>query len=144
MRPEYHEQYQEHGRRPSSGVPDGEELQMIRDSVLLPHLLTIVQRGTEDAQSSAGVLQRLFVLVAQALHSRISRDLYALRQELARRKIKVEVVEYAGVILYYRYTCRGYEERIGIVREVMRAEIGAKLAGYLKEVLEPMSKGSPR
>jgi hypothetical protein len=139
MRPEH----QERGWHQASGVPDEEELQMIRDSVLLPHLLTMVERGMEEAQSSAGVLQRLFVRAAEVLHSRISRDLYALRRELARRKIKVEGAEHAGMILYYRYTCRGYEDRLGIVREVMRAEIGVKLAGYIKEVLEPLSKENP-
>ena len=136
--PEHHEQYQERGRRPASGVPSEEELRMIRDSVLLPHLLTMVQRGMEEAQNSTGVLQRLFVRVAQALHSRIRRDLYALRRELARRNIKVESDEQADMILYYRYTCRGYEERFGIVRDVMRAEIGVKLGRYIGDILKPL------
>jgi hypothetical protein len=136
-------EHRERGWNPASGIPDGEELRMIRDSVLLPHLLTMVERGMEDAKSSPGVLQRLFVRAAEALHSRIRRDLRALRRELARRNIKVESDEQADMILYYRYTCRGYEERFGIVREVLRAEIGVKLAGYIKEVLEPLSKENP-
>jgi hypothetical protein len=133
--PEHHEQYQERGRRPASGVPSEEELRMIRDSVLLPHLLTMVQRGLQEVQYSTSILKRLFAAAGQLLQNRIQRDLYTLRRELDRRNIRVVSDEHADTVLYYRYTCRGYEDRFGIVREMLRAEIGIRLARYIHDTI---------
>jgi len=60
----------------------------------------------------------------------IGNDYRKLKQEMRRRGIKVVEEDVNDGILYFRYYCRGYEERFGIVRETLRSEIILKLTGY--------------
>ncbi|GAA3406767.1 hypothetical protein ACFFNY_24830 [Paenibacillus hodogayensis] len=132
--PEHIEQYEARGDKKATH-PTTEELTMIRDYVLLPHMLTMVQRSIDDIKNSTNILKRLYLLSAEVVMSSINRDLYDLRRELSRRSIKIHGDEQVDMVVYYRYVCRGYEERIGIVREVMRSEISMRLAKYVSEVV---------
>jgi hypothetical protein len=71
---------------------------------------------------------------AQAVMNQIHKDMTLLRQELSRRKIKVVDDGQVDLIIYYKILCRGYEERFGIMRDVVRSEISVRLTNYLKDV----------
>jgi hypothetical protein len=107
---------------------------MIRDYVLLPHMLTMVQKYMEEMQNSSNLLKRLYLSATQVVMNQINRDMYELRRELSRRRIRVVGDEQVDLVVYHRFICRGYEDRLGIVREVMRAEISVRLTRYLGEV----------
>ncbi|MBB6675509.1 hypothetical protein [Cohnella nanjingensis] len=141
---EHQEQYEGRGETAKkSGHPTPEELTLIRDYVLLPHMMTMVQKGIDDMRNSTGVLKRLYLLSAQVLMNHISRDLYELRRELSRRSIRIVGDEQVDLVVYHRYICRGYEERLGIVREVMRAEISVRLAKYMGEISRLLQEPPP-
>ncbi|CAI6023831.1 hypothetical protein [Cohnella sp. JJ-181] len=133
---EHHEQYEEdHAAPQASGHPSAEELRMIRDVIVLPHMLTMVQRGMEECERSANLLNRLTLTGAQVLLNLITRDLHELRREMSSRRIRLlNVDEQVDLVIYHRYVCRGYEERFGIVREVLRSEISVQLARYMGEI----------
>lgn len=146
---EHQEQYDQRQDPKRSNRPTPEELVMIRDYVLLPHMMTMVQKGIDDIEKSpnvlASVLRRPSLEAAHALLTRLSQDLYLLRRELTKRKIRIIEDEQIDMTVYYRYFCRGYEDRFGMVREVMRGEISKRMtrySGQLSKVLHEWSKNT--
>lgn len=134
---EHQEHYEnrDDDRKKSSG-PSSEELTLIRDYVLLPHMLTMVQKSIDDINSSTNLLKKAYSALAQEVMARISQDLYGIRREFKRRNIKILNDEQVDTVLYYHFVCRGYQDRFGMVREVMRAEISVRLTKYLKGIMD--------
>jgi hypothetical protein len=131
---EHQEQYDARKDPKKQGHPTPEELTMVRDYVLLPHMLTMIQKSIDDIRNVPNLLNKLYVTAAQVLMNKISQDMYDLKRELSRRNIKVLNDEQVDLVVYYKYNCRGYEERLGMVREVARAEISVRLTKYLDEL----------
>lgn len=127
-----------------TGKADVDEMEMIRDYILMPHLVEMLTRSRADAERPPiGLLKPALIHVADALLDRATREHKALRQELARRRIKVYDAEFDGeMVYYYPYTCRGYEDRFGIMREVMRSELSIKLGRYVGDVQKTLREAS--
>lgn len=130
---EHTEQYESRNNAKTSRLTP-EEYAMARDFMVLPLMLTMVERSVEDIQNSTNVLKRLYVTAAQAVMNQIHKDMYALRRELSKRNIKVVHDEQVDLVIYYKLLYRGYEERFGIVRDVVRSEISVRLTKYLKDI----------
>lgn len=133
---EHQEQYE--GRNELKNAqkrPTEDELIMIRDYVLLPHMLTMVQKSIDDIENHSNLLKQLYLAAGRVIMNQISDDLYNLRRELSKRNIKIINDEQVDLIVYHRFICRGYEERFGMVRDVMRSEISIRLSKYLKEIV---------
>jgi hypothetical protein len=56
---------------------------------------------------------------------------------MKKRNIKVFDEETNDGIIYHKYSCRGYEDRFGIVRETLRTEISFRLANYAASIFHP-------
>ena len=131
---EHVEQYEKRNEIKNFNRPSTDELIMIRDFILLPHMLNMVQRAADEIKSSTNILRRHFIISTQILMDRITKDMYLLRKELTGRNIKVIAEEQVDLVIYHKIICRGYEERFGMVRDVIRAEISVRLTKYLNEM----------
>jgi len=132
---EHQEQYANRNKK-NQGRVTIEELTMIRDTIMLPHMLTLCERAIADVRFSANVFKRYFEKFLQMIIAKISKDLYTLRKELRTRNIKLIDEEMDDGVMYHRYVCRGYEDRFGIARETLRAEISIRLTRYAEEILQ--------
>ncbi|MFC5469321.1 hypothetical protein ACFPPD_11365 [Cohnella suwonensis] len=141
---EHQEQYQERHKKPLAGRATNEELKMIRDVIMLPHMLTMSDKSLQEVKRVPNLFKRTFEQVVQLIMNKISKDLFSLRRELKNRNIKVFDDETADGIIYHRYVCRGYEDRFGIVRETLRSEISVRLARYASEVVHPEATGEEK
>lgn len=136
---EHQEQYENRREKNSRKQPTEEEFKMIRDYILLPYMLSMVQKSVEDIENHSNLLKQLYLTAGRALMNQISTDLYSLRRELSKRNIKIISDEQADMVIYHRFICRGYEDRFGMVRDVMRAEISIRLSKYIKELVGRMN-----
>lgn len=119
-------------------VPTREELEMIRDSILLPIMLTMVEKSGKDMLLSSNSLRKLYAAATQILMDRIHRDLAKINKELREKKIKVFQDEREDDDLHYRYICRGYENKFAIMRDVARANISVKLGEHIQRMIEDL------
>ncbi|WP_255570738.1 hypothetical protein [Cohnella sp. CFH 77786] len=131
---EHQEQFESRNQPKATGKATTEELTMIRDYVLLPHILTILQNSLNDVQNSTNVLKKAFIAFTQSIMNRVTKDMYEVKRELSRRNIKILNDEQADMIVYHRFVCRGYEDRFGMVREVMRSEITVRISKYINDI----------
>lgn len=111
-----------------------EELTLIRDYVLLPHMEQMVQRSIDDVEHSTNILKSLYSMAGRYVLNSITSDMRKLRAELKQRSIKILNEEHSDFIVYYHYYCRGYQDRFGMTRDVMRSEISTRLGAYVAAV----------
>ncbi|MEK3791831.1 hypothetical protein MKX42_08910 [Paenibacillus sp. FSL R7-0204] len=111
-----------------------EERTMVRDLILLPYLDTMVSKSLKELELSNSILKRAFMLAGQAIQQRIMQDTYQLQKELRQHNIRVLADEQEEFLVYYKIFCRGYQERFGLTRDVMRTEISLRLTRYTAEL----------
>jgi hypothetical protein len=111
-----------------------EERTMVRDLILLPYIDTMVSKSLKEIEHSGNILKRAFLMAGQAIQRRIMQDTYQLQKELKQRNIRVLADEQEEFLVYYKIFCRGYQERFGLTRDVMRTEISLRLTKYTAEL----------
>lgn len=127
---------------PEHGHIDWRELTMIRDYILLPHLLTMVQRNLDGLKYADMTLKPLYVSVTELLMERITKDQRRLKGQLAKRSIRLSGdPEYNDPVYAYTYLCRGYEHVFRIVRDVMAVQVRLMLTEYLSGVYQEVAGG---
>ncbi|MEC0168150.1 hypothetical protein [Paenibacillus graminis] len=131
---EHVEQYEEQQRDTGNKLITIEERTMVRDLILLPYIDTMVGKNLKEMELSSSILKRAYLMAGQAIQRRIMQDTYQLQKELKQRNIKVLADEQDEFILYYKVFCRGYQERFGLTRDVMRTEISLRLTQYTAEL----------
>ncbi len=134
---EHVEQYEEQ-QRDTSKMITIEERTMVRDFILLPYIDTMVSKSLKETEHSGNILKRAHSMAGQAIQRRIMQDTYQLQKELKQRNIKVLADEQDEFILYHKVFCRGYQERFGLTRDVMRTEISLRLTRYTADLGEAL------
>jgi len=114
------------------GTISDEEHAMIKEVILLPLLQMLVERDRKHFADPACTRQfaKLYEEQAIKLWSVIQSDLTALRKELRRREIKtyLELKDENGI--RYLYTHRGYQSRMALSWNLIRAELQVRKAEY--------------
>ncbi|REK68018.1 MAG: hypothetical protein C6P35_03350 [Cohnella sp.] len=123
------------------GKATPDELEIIRRVLVLQNMVIMLEKQYADMQYSLHMLKPLYLQVTEALIVAINRDLADSRRELRRRKIKIIDDEQNDFILYVNYICRGYEERIGFTREVIKAQIQLRLTQYIRDLINRLQEG---
>lgn len=119
-----------------------EEREMVRDLILLPYIDTMVSKGLKEIEMSGNVLRRANVTAGRYIQKRIIQDVYQLRRELKQRNIKVVEDTQDDFVTYNMIYCRGYQERFGLTRDVMRTEISLRLTQYTADLGAALKGGS--
>ncbi|MEK3749176.1 hypothetical protein NYE25_13090 [Paenibacillus sp. FSL E2-8871] len=131
---EHVEQYEEQQRENPDKMITVEERTMVRDLILLPYIDTMVSKSLKEIEPSSNILKRAYLMAGQAIQRRIMQDTYRLQKELKQRNIRVLADEQEEFLVYYKIFCRGYQERFGLTRDVMRTEISLRLTKYTAEL----------
>jgi hypothetical protein len=111
-----------------------DERTMVRDLILLPYIDTMVGKSLKEIEHSGNILKRAYVMAGQAIQQRVMQDTYQLQKELKQRNIRVLADEQEEFLVYYKIFCRGYQERFGLTRDVMRTEISLRLTRYTADL----------
>jgi hypothetical protein len=121
-----------------------QEIEMMRDSIILPMALGIVEKNSREVAMSSLTLKLLFSNAAKILAKQIRADAQKSKKVLVEREIRVMEESKDDTELIYRYVCRGHEDRFVMTKDFMRAEIGVRIGRYAKslvDVLQEAGKG---
>lgn len=111
-----------------------EERTMIRDLILLPHIDTMVAKSLRELDHSSSILKRAYQMAGEAIQRRVMQDTYQLQKEMKQRNIRFIPDEQDDFVVYHKVFCRGYQDRFGLTRDVMRTEISLRLTKYTVEL----------
>lgn len=115
--------------------PTTEELELMKDSVLLPIMHTFVLKRTHTVENSSDPLRQLYAKTTEVLAKHIQLDLLQVRRCLAEKKIHIHEDEKDDHMLRYRYKYRGYEDHFTITRDYLRVEMGMRIGRYVDGLL---------
>ncbi|MBB6732676.1 hypothetical protein [Cohnella zeiphila] len=135
---EHQEQFEARKEQKPAQRQTEDERFLVRDYIVLPHMLTIADNSQRGNQSTANPLRSLIDIFLQTLMNRISGEMQSIVRELTRRNIRVSQDEHVDDIYYYQVRCRGFVEKVGYTREVMRSEIRVKMKKLTEEILRPI------
>lgn len=119
-----------------ANMPTTEDITLIRDKAVLDNLQIMVERNLQGIKGSSYLLTRMYIAVTQLILNRINADLRQIHQEMRQRRIKITGENQQDDILYFDFTCRGYQDRFGVMREALRTEMSLRLGVYVKAVIE--------
>jgi len=111
-----------------------EEMTMIRDYILLPHMESMVKKSLNDIEYSTNVLKRLYLMAGQKVLDQIVNDSRKLKRELKQRNIRILEIKYEDFVINHHYFCRGYNDVFGITRDAMKSEISLRLSQYISDL----------
>ncbi|MBQ4899380.1 hypothetical protein KB559_11080 [Paenibacillus sp. Marseille-P2973] len=125
-----------------AGIITTEERRMIRDYILLTHMLTMIQKSIEDLKFTDSLFKDVFMACNEHIENMVLMDAKNHRLTLKDYGIQVTREEHAGFVVYYHYICRGYTDRLGLTRDVMRSEISIRLGKYVAEIGEAIKRAA--
>ncbi|MBY0009856.1 hypothetical protein [Paenibacillus typhae] len=133
---EHVDQYEEQakGENDSRTMLTNAERTMVRDLILLPYIDTMVSKSIEEIERSGNMLTRMYLMAGRYIQNRVMQDTYRLQKELKQRNIRVLADEQEDFLMYYKIFFRGYQERFGLTRDIMRTEISLRLTRYTSEL----------
>ncbi|MEK3722335.1 hypothetical protein [Paenibacillus sp. FSL H8-0034] len=121
--------------------PTEEEQEMILNSLLLPMMLTMIERNGKEFELSTNMLRRYYIAATEILMNRIHVEMVKNKLELKARKIKVfEDNTRMDDDLHYKYICRGYEYPFSVMRDVVRSRISVMMGEFVKSLLVKMKE----
>ncbi|WP_240420276.1 hypothetical protein [Paenibacillus periandrae] len=120
--------------------PTAEEHEMILNSILLPMMLTMVEKNGKEFEVSTNMLRKYYIAATQILMNRIHTEMVKNKNELKARKIKVFEDVRPDEDLHYKYLCRGYEYPFAIMRDVVRSRISIMMGEYITGLLIKMKE----
>lgn len=121
------------------GRPTIDELFMVREMLVLPNIVTMLERQRQEMEYSSMMLKPLYLRSVDALIFAVNRDLSNTRMELQQRKIKTWEGDHNEFTLCVEFMCRGYRDKFEIVREYLKSVIRERLTEYIKEMGEALS-----
>ncbi|WP_374020183.1 hypothetical protein ABU162_11440 [Paenibacillus thiaminolyticus] len=124
--------------------PKREELELMKNYVMLSHLQTMVTRKIRDIERSSETLKSLYSQAAQILAQHIDRDLSKAGRAMLDKNIHLFTGEHDGQAITYPYTCRGHEGSFLITREYMRADMSKRLGRYTDHLVAALRNSSIR
>jgi hypothetical protein len=137
---EHKEQYEQRHQQKITGMPTSDEMTLIRDFVMYPNIISMLHRGIDQIRTANIPLKELLARCLEVIMFSVTDDYYALKRELKARNIQVFADVTDDGVLYHRYLCRGYENRFGITREALKAEMGNRLAKYTDQLAKSLKQ----
>ncbi|GIP38114.1 hypothetical protein J31TS4_13940 [Paenibacillus sp. J31TS4] len=109
----------------------------IKELVLLPILLTLLERDRRAVESSSLKMKEAYLAWLERAADAVHRDLAAIRRSLKEKKISLylEAKDESGI--RYLYVYRGYQDRMFLRWEYVKAEVEERLAAYTRPAGHP-------
>lgn len=117
-----------------NGIVDTEDRFLVRESVVLKNLLIMIEKSGAELKTMGTLLERAYAMAQRIIEDRVLEDSKANRAALKAREIKLHDEEHNDLVIYYHFTCRGYNEKFGMTRDVLKSEISVRLGKYTSEI----------
>jgi len=119
-----------------------QELNLIRDYILLPVAISIVNKNRLEIAESKDLLRSLYSSALLVIMTRMRNDLEDIRRQL--KEMNINVVDSRRTRVndseQYPYFVRGKRGDFSIRRDEIKAEVGRQLGRYIADVTKPLGQ----
>jgi hypothetical protein len=113
-----------------------EELKMVKEAILFPVMLDVIQNDIEKIKKVNLKLDLLLIISFQNIQDQIFNDNRALKYQLKERGIKIYEQRRTSLGIEAEYKCRGYQHHLSLLWSVISADILKKAGHYMNITLE--------
>jgi len=117
-------------------LPTQEELRLVRSCALLPMMIGIVEANRRSMEVSSYPLKTLYISATHILLSRLYDELTQVKRTLKEHRIQIREEEHVDGALHYCFVCRGYEDRLTLIRDMARAEISTRIGQHINAIFQ--------
>lgn len=107
-----------------------EELYLLRESILLPLLIEMIETGLTNMDESKNILKRAYLMTGSYMVVLVKADLARIRRQLSTAKIVSWEKGSTKHVLVHRYVRYNEESFLTIDRKEARAELSIRLGHY--------------
>ncbi|WJH34488.1 hypothetical protein MJA45_18950 [Paenibacillus aurantius] len=111
--------------------PTESEAALVRKYVLLPVLLTMLQRDIDAVTRSALKVSLPYIVIMQRMMDTVREDLSRVRSGLGKAGIRIYTEEKNAKGIQCKYVCRGYHESFTMSRDSVKAEVSLLAGQYV-------------
>lgn len=116
-----------------------EEHFRIKDYIFLTLLLNLIDKNIKELQHTPMLtLKSLYTMAAETLLDRVHADMLDVKKYFREHKIKVEEADDHSYderfSLRYKVYFRGYNETMGIMKDIVKGELGIRLGKYIGDL----------
>lgn len=104
---------------------------MIKQYVLLPLLLDVLERDQRALASASLKLPQVYKGLIRLLQNAVAADLARVRQGMREHGLKVFEERRTNLGIEARYLCRGYTYEFSMLWGLVKAELISRLCAYL-------------
>ncbi|RUS47578.1 hypothetical protein [Cohnella sp. AR92] len=126
---------------PATGQLTADEMYLVREAILLPLILQMLDKKLKEMEWSSDTLKTLYKRSIELVIDRVLQDHIGVRKELRARRIKTWDGDNTDFALYINYNCRGYDGNFFVTHDLAKSEIGVRLGKYIQEAFLPISGG---
>ncbi|WP_199909920.1 hypothetical protein [Paenibacillus sp. CAA11] len=116
------------------------ELEMIREYILLPVVLSIVEQKRQEVERSAQTLKSLYASAAKIMILDLRKDIHKLKSSLLEKNIRVVQDSRDEYELNYRYIYRGQTHQISMTRDYLKNAVGIRISQYVSRLIASMQQ----
>ncbi|RNB59447.1 hypothetical protein EDM57_04710 [Brevibacillus gelatini] len=107
------------------------ELELLREYVLLPIVLTIFERDKKNIEESEISIKQPYVTAINEAMYRITRQLSKLKNEMYRKGLRVVKETRTEHGIDCLFLCRGYSQQFQMLWDFVKAETEVRMQQYL-------------
>lgn len=112
-------------------LPTGDELMLVKDFILLPILLDVLERDIKLLAVTPLKMPAIYIKSFRNVQDRIIEDLHDVRKKLRKCGFKVYDPQRTETSIEAEYVCRGYCYRFAMLWGLVKAEVEKKLSFYM-------------
>lgn len=114
---------------PTSPLQTGEEIHMVKECVILPFLLDVLEKDIRSMEGSG--VNGLYIQRLRGIQKAVTARLTTLKQDCRTRGVAILETRRKEYSLLLRYRCRGYQHHMELQWDFVRADIERRLAEAL-------------
>ncbi|MEI7027487.1 hypothetical protein [Paenibacillus sp. y28] len=114
-----------------SRMPAAEDMQLVKDYLLLPVLLEVLERDMSILQTLKLKMPAPYVRTLRGVQDQVTSDLASVRTRLRQRGVKVYEERRTAAGIEAMYLCRGYHYPFSMLWSLIKAEVEQRLNRYL-------------
>lgn len=113
-------------------VLSADEVRLVRDYALLPIVMSIAENNRGQLERSGYALRAIYIRMTNHLLDSIHADLMLVRKTMKQHNLRIFDEQHHEDGIQFRFTCRGYEDKFVMTRDVIRAEASRRLEHYAR------------
>ncbi|MFD3258651.1 hypothetical protein ACE3MQ_08595 [Paenibacillus lentus] len=115
--------------------PTAKDIEVIRQYIILPVALQIVEKKNREVERSSQTLKSLYAVATKVLAQHMREDMQRCRKSLIKQQIRIFEPSTDGLDIHYRFVCRGIEDEFTMTKDFLKSQVSLAIGQYTNNLI---------